>query len=164
MDWSYRWCQWIKISGRTCYIYVQSIIQCSDNYEGEEPENFFWVALGGRPQQQYDEDADYLDHCRLFRCSNDKGFFCVSEKCADFCQTDLADDDIMILDNGTSVYMWVGTQTSETETQFGLKTTMLYIKHMKSKGLVRKLKLVRKGNEPFEFTRCFHAWYSFPKP
>lgn len=37
------------------------------------------------------------------RCSNEKGYFSVSEKCSDFCQDDLADDDIMLLDNGREV-------------------------------------------------------------
>lgn len=37
------------------------------------------------------------------RCSNEKGYFSVSEKCSDFCQDDLADDDIMLLDNGQEV-------------------------------------------------------------
>lgn len=37
------------------------------------------------------------------RCSNEKGYFSVSEKCSDFCQDDLADDDIMLLDNGKEV-------------------------------------------------------------
>lgn len=112
--------------------------------EGEEPENFFWVGIGS--QKQYDEDADYMKHARLFRwvsvislrsrrysrrkgswmnldriqsvfsfclslmsvlsslrCSNEKGYFSVSEKCSDFCQDDLADDDIMLLDNGKEV-------------------------------------------------------------
>lgn len=39
----------------------------------------------------------------LRRCSNEKGYFSVSEKCSDFCQDDLADDDIMLLDNGQEV-------------------------------------------------------------
>nr|XP_005315327.2 protein flightless-1 homolog [Chrysemys picta bellii] len=69
--------------------------------EGEEPENFFWVGIGG--QKAYDEDADYMKYSRLFRCSNEKGYFSVSEKCSDFCQDDLADDDIMLLDNGREV-------------------------------------------------------------
>jgi len=128
--------------------------------EGEEPENFFWVGLGGRCDD-YEQDASYLAQSRLFRCSNDKGFFCVSEKCADFCQADLADDDIMILDSGNAVFMWVGSQTSETEVQIGLRTTILYVQHMKSQGFSRCLKLVRKGKEPHEFTRCFHAWTAF---
>uniref|UniRef100_A0A8D1BAI0 Protein flightless-1 homolog n=1 Tax=Sus scrofa TaxID=9823 RepID=A0A8D1BAI0_PIG len=69
--------------------------------EGEEPENFFWVGIGA--QKPYDDDAEYMKHTRLFRCSNEKGYFAVTEKCSDFCQDDLADDDIMLLDNGQEV-------------------------------------------------------------
>ncbi|XP_071375036.1 protein flightless-1 homolog isoform X4 [Centroberyx affinis] len=132
--------------------------------EGEEPENFFWVGIGS--QKQYDEDADYMKYARLFRCSNEKGYFSVSEKCSDFCQDDLADDDIMLLDNGKEVYMWVGTQTSQVEIKLSLKACQVYIQHMRSKDTEhpRKLRLVRKGNEPHCFTRCFHAWGAFKTP
>ncbi|KFP04784.1 Protein flightless-1, partial [Calypte anna] len=132
--------------------------------EGEEPENFFWVGIGS--QKPYDEDAEYMKHSRLFRCSNEKGYFSVSEKCSDFCQDDLADDDIMLLDNGREVYMWVGTQTSQVEIKLSLKACQVYIQHMRSKDPThpRKLRLVRKGNEPWPFTRCFHAWSVFRKP
>uniref|UniRef100_A0A672Z1T5 Protein flightless-1 homolog n=1 Tax=Sphaeramia orbicularis TaxID=375764 RepID=A0A672Z1T5_9TELE len=136
--------------------------------EGEEPENFFWVGIGS--QKPYDEDADYMKYARLFRCSNEKGYFSVSEKCSDFCQDDLADDDIMLLDNGkeclSHVYMWVGTQTSQVEIKLSLKACQVYIQHMRSKDTEhpRKLRLVRKGNEPHCFTRCFHAWGAFKTP
>lgn len=132
--------------------------------EGEEPENFFWVGIG--TQKPYDGDADYMKYSRLFRCSNEKGYFAVSEKCSDFCQDDLADDDIMLLDNGREVYMWVGTQTSQVEIKLSLKACQVYIQHMRSKDTAhpRKLRLVRKGNEPPAFTRCFHAWSIFRKP
>ncbi|KTF89064.1 hypothetical protein cypCar_00012721 [Cyprinus carpio] len=129
--------------------------------EGEEPENFFWVGIGS--QKPYDEDAEYMKYARLFRCSNEKGYFAISEKCSDFCQDDLADDDIMLLDNGKEVYMWVGTQTSQVEIKLSLKACQVYIQHMRSKDAEhpRKLRLVRKGNEPHCFTRCFHAWSAF---
>ncbi|XP_007910122.1 protein flightless-1 homolog [Callorhinchus milii] len=132
--------------------------------EGEEPENFFWVGIGG--EKPYDEDAEYMKYSRLFRCSNEKGYFSVSEKCSDFCQDDLADDDIMLLDNGKEVYMWVGTQTSQVEIKLSLKACQVYIQHMRAKDSQhpRKLRLVRKGNEPHNFTRCFHAWSAFRKP
>ncbi|XP_073504572.1 protein flightless-1 homolog [Phyllobates terribilis] len=132
--------------------------------EGEEPENFFWVGIGG--QKSYDEDAEYMKFSRLFRCSNEKGYFSVSEKCSDFCQDDLADDDIMLLDNGIEVYMWVGSQTSQVEIKLSLKACQVYIQHMRAKDpdRPRKLRLVRKGNEPHAFTRCFHAWGAFRKP
>ncbi|XP_047213705.1 protein flightless-1 homolog [Girardinichthys multiradiatus] len=132
--------------------------------EGEEPENFFWVGIGS--QKQYDEDAEYMKYARLFRCSNEKGYFSVSEKCSDFCQDDLADDDIMLLDNGKEVYMWVGSQTSQVEIKLSLKACQVYIQHMRAKDSEhpRKLRLVRKGNEPHCFTRCFHAWGAFKTP
>lgn len=88
--------------------------------EGEEPENFFWVALGGR--KQYDTDAEYMQYTRLFRCSNEKGYFTVAEKCSDFCQDDLADDDIMILDNGEQVFLWLGARCSEVEIKLAYKS------------------------------------------
>lgn len=52
--------------------------------EGEEPDNFFWLGLGGK--KPYDTDATFMEYTRLFRCSNEKGYFIVSEKCSDFCQ------------------------------------------------------------------------------
>lgn len=51
--------------------------------EGCETE-LFWTALGGK--KKYDVDADFMNWTRLFRCTNDKGFFSVSEKTVDFCQ------------------------------------------------------------------------------
>ena len=68
--------------------------------EGEEPDEF-WHGLGDK--KVYEKDFSFMKYTRLFRCSNDKGYFSISEKCSDFCQDDLADDDIMILDNGTQV-------------------------------------------------------------
>ncbi|CAG2120389.1 unnamed protein product, partial [Medioppia subpectinata] len=73
--------------------------------EGEEPPQF-WQHLGG--QKPYERDAAYMRYSRLFRCSNERGYFAVSEKCSDFCQDDLIDDDIMVLDNGTQVFLWMG--------------------------------------------------------
>lgn len=93
--------------------------------EGEEPENFFWVALGGR--KPYDTDAEYMNFTRLFRCSNEKGYFTVAEKCSDFCQDDLADDDIMLLDNGEHVFLWLGARCSEVEIKLAYKSAQVNI-------------------------------------
>lgn len=93
--------------------------------EGEEPENFFWVALGGK--KPYDKDATFMEYTRLFRCSNEKGYFTVSEKCSDFCQDDLADDDIMILDNGEHVFLWLGAKCSEVEIKLAYKSAQVFI-------------------------------------
>ena len=66
-----------------------------------------------------------MEFLRLFRCSNDKGYFSVTEKCIDFCQDDLADDDIMILDEGEDVFIWVGSKCSEVEIKLALKSAQV---------------------------------------
>lgn len=91
--------------------------------EGEEPDNFFWVGIGGR--KPYDTDAEFMQYTRLFRCSNEKGYFTVAEKCTDFCQDDLADDDIMILDNGEQVFLWLGSRCSEVEIKLAYKSAQV---------------------------------------
>ncbi|CAG5045121.1 unnamed protein product [Parnassius apollo] len=132
--------------------------------EGNEPDNFFWVALGGR--KPYDTDADYLNYTRLFRCSNEKGYFTVSEKCTDFCQDDLADDDIMILDNGEQVFLWLGAKCSEIEIKLAYKSAQVYIQHMKAMqpARPRKLFLTLKDKESRRFTKCFHGWGEHKRP
>ena len=112
--------------------------------EGEEPENFFWVGLGvdksrdGIPE--YPQDAEFMRNTRLFRCSNEQGYFTVSEKCSDFCQADLLDDDVMLVDNGDILFLWVGSSVPQPEVKFGLKSAAVYLQHLKSKNIKRKLK------------------------
>lgn len=132
--------------------------------EGEEPDNFFWVALGGK--KPYDTDAEFMNYTRLFRCSNEKGYFTISEKCTDFCQDDLADDDIMILDNGEQVFLWLGTRCSEVEIKLAYKSAQVYIQHLRVKQpeRPRKLFLTAKGKESRRFMKCFHGWGSHKRP
>lgn len=157
--------------------------------EGEEPDNFFWVALGGR--KPFDTDAEFMRYTRLFRCSNEKGYFTVAEKCTDFCQDDLADDDIMILDNGEQVFLWLGSRCSEVEIKLAYKSAQVrrlrrrgggnlsingnkmqlysfqvYIQHMRIKqpDRARKLFLTLKNKESKRFTKCFHGWGAHKQP
>lgn len=129
--------------------------------EGEEPENFFWIGIGGK--KNYDTDAEYMQHTRLFRCSNDKGYFAVSEKCSDFCQDDLADDDTMVLDDGVHVFLWLGSKASDVEIKLALKSAQVYVQNLRAKedAKARKLLCTFKGKESKKFTRCFHGWSHF---
>lgn len=123
-----------------------------------EEEDIFWFFLGGK--KEYDQDASFMSYTRLFRCSNDKGYFSVSEKCADFCQDDLSDDDIMILDSGTNVFIWVGTRCSDVEIKLAYKSAQVYVQNMRIKqpDQPRQLMLTFKGKESRKFTKCFHGW------
>ncbi|XP_065660164.1 protein flightless-1 homolog isoform X2 [Hydra vulgaris] len=130
--------------------------------EGEEPENFFWVGIGGK--KDISKTAEYATQARLFRCSNEKGFFTVSEKCSDFCQDDLADDDVMLLDTGSELFVWIGETASDIEKKLSVKAGQVYMQHIKEQklGPQRKLHLTGKRKEPFIFTRVFHGWCEWP--
>ncbi|RWS26348.1 hypothetical protein B4U80_01102 [Leptotrombidium deliense] len=125
--------------------------------EGEEIDRF-WNALGGK--KNYERDADFMQYTRLFRCSNDKGYFSISEKCSDFCQDDLADDDIMILDNGSQIFIWIGSKCSDVEVKLAYKSTQVYLQNMRCKQpeRSRQMMLTLKGKESKRFTKCFHGW------
>ncbi|VDP04031.1 unnamed protein product [Heligmosomoides polygyrus] len=125
--------------------------------EGEEPSDF-WEYLGGK--KNYERDSTFFRYTRLFRCTNEKGYFTVSEKTVDFCQDDLDDDDIMVLDNGEIVFLWLGTRASEVEVKLAYKAATVYVAHlrMRQTDRLRTLKLAIKGKESKRFKKCFHAW------
>ena len=118
----------------------------------------FWIDLGGK--KSHEKNADFMNFSRLFKCSNDKGYFCISEKCSDFCQEDLVDEDIMILDNGNQIFIWVGTKCSDVEIKLAYKSAQVYLQNMRSKQpeRPRQMMLTFKGKESKRFTKCFHGW------
>lgn len=77
-----------------------------------------------------------------------------------FFQDDLADEDIMILDNGEQVFLWFGDKCSEVEKKLAFKSAQVYVQHMKVKqpDRPRKLMLSLKNRESRRFTKCFHGW------
>ena len=83
--------------------------------EGSEPIEF-WEYLGG--QSEYaDYSGDVLPRdARLFHASTATGSFKVQE-IDRFTQEDLIDDDIMILDTYTQLFVWVGSRSSDEEKQ-----------------------------------------------
>lgn len=77
----------------------------------------FWAALGGKGE--YDREVDApgapileprLFHCKLL--SNGK---LRVEEIDDYEQEDLDEDDVMIMDVGDEVYMWIGKDSTEEE-------------------------------------------------
>jgi Gelsolin repeat len=47
-------------------------------------------------------------------------------------QDDLADDDVMILDNGEQVYLWIGKKTSDVEIKLGFKSAQVPLQRLVS--------------------------------
>lgn len=90
--------------------------------ESQEPEGF-WSALGGEGDYDHEIDAPgapYLDprlfHCRILT----NGKFKVDE-IANFEQDDLDPDDIMVVDGGDEIYVWIGSGSTEEEKEKSLE-------------------------------------------
>jgi len=93
--------------------------------EGEEPDAF-WEALGGKggyPKQAPGEPVP--SDPRLFQCSNAFGSFVVEEVCS-FDQEDLLEDDVYLLDVGTTLYAWIGGGANADERRLAIDTAQKY--------------------------------------
>ncbi|KAK7483760.1 hypothetical protein BaRGS_00024976, partial [Batillaria attramentaria] len=129
--------------------------------EGLEPPEF-WDVLGGPEPYasgpSLESPAQDMPP-RLFQCSNASGRFKV-EEIVDFSQEDLCEDDVMLLDTFTEVFVWIGKGANETEKKEALQTAMEYIRtdpagRNEDNTLILTIK---QGFEPPSFTAHFHGW------
>ena len=89
-------------------------------------------------------DAEIQVTARLFHCSNASGQFKV-EEILDFTQEDLEEDDVMILDAWTELFVWIGQSARNEEKHDAIKTALVGLR-----GLVSSVKcLFQKQNYIF---------------
>ena len=122
----------------------------------------FWLLLGGQasPESGLTRDRQPL-RPRLFRCSNVTGAFRVTEV-MDYCQDDLAPDDVMLLDPGvpSCVYAWIGPEAATAEILLSKRTAEVYLLQQRDgrAGAPDAITVVHAGREPRAFTAHFHGW------
>jgi hypothetical protein len=126
--------------------------------EGKEPAPF-WDALGG--QTAYPSEKELKANPkepRLFNCSNRHGFFKI-EEVFDYSQDDLLDDDVMILDTCTEVYVWVGSQARPEEKDQAFSAALDFIeKSPDGRPKDTPVFKIDAGKEPPFFTCHFLGW------
>nr|XP_040040186.1 scinderin like a [Gasterosteus aculeatus aculeatus]XP_040040187.1 scinderin like a [Gasterosteus aculeatus aculeatus] len=126
--------------------------------ESKEPAGF-WTALGGKKDYQTSVALQKaVKPPRLFGCSNKTGTLIAEEVPGEFTQMDLAPDDVMILDTGNQVYVWVGSDANETEKTGSLNIAEQYLNKDPSGRRGVPIATIKLGNEPPSFTGWFHAW------
>ncbi|XP_042910486.1 gelsolin, cytoplasmic isoform X2 [Parasteatoda tepidariorum] len=128
--------------------------------EGEEPEEF-WSPLGGK--EEYPKSRDLpsrpIIKPRLFRLSNRSGKMKIEEMC-NFTQEDLCEDDVMILDAGDIVYLWIGKGANEEEKSGANKLAEDYMSCEPSDRNSESISIVtlKQGVEPESFKSFFQNW------
>lgn len=125
--------------------------------EGKEPEGF-WAAIGGQGEYTKVKEVEVDHDPRLFRCTYNVGYFHVDE-IYDYCQDDLLEDDVMMLDCYNEVYCWIGRQASEKEKEESLSRAREYVAEA-TDGRSKDTPIFRvsSGFEPPGFTCHFLGW------
>ncbi|KAG7272468.1 hypothetical protein CRUP_009020, partial [Coryphaenoides rupestris] len=119
------------------------------------------VALGGKAPYASDkrlQKEEPLHAPRLFECSNQTGCFQMTEV-DDFTQTDLDEEDVMLLDTWEEVFLWIGSSANQHETQEACNSAREYLRtHPAGRDPDTPLITVKQGCEPPTFTGWFNAW------
>eukprot|EP00603_Paraphysomonas_imperforata_P002999 CAMPEP_0114417660 /NCGR_PEP_ID=MMETSP0103-20121206/3082_1 /TAXON_ID=37642 ORGANISM="Paraphysomonas imperforata, Strain PA2" /NCGR_SAMPLE_ID=MMETSP0103 /ASSEMBLY_ACC=CAM_ASM_000201 /LENGTH=797 /DNA_ID=CAMNT_0001585967 /DNA_START=115 /DNA_END=2508 /DNA_ORIENTATION=+ len=126
--------------------------------EGEEPEEF-WTVLGGKTDYCSIKEGEVAPRDpRLFQCSNATGSFKVEEVFY-FEQEDLCDEDVMLLDCFTTVFLWVGSQAHADEKRKGQAFAEQYNAQANDgRDANTTTIMVHAGSEPAMFTSQFLVW------
>ena len=81
------------------------------------------------------------------------------EEIYSFTQTDLIDDDVMLLDTYSSVLLWVGAGSSDTEKKKAIETAQAYVAGATDgRDTEAPILRVNSGSEPPMFTCNFVGW------
>jgi hypothetical protein len=126
--------------------------------EGKEPADF-WTRVGGKGDYPTERELTMgAREPRLFRCSTNGGHFFV-EEIFNFSQDDLLDDDVMILDTYSEVFVWVGSKSSAEEKNTASKTALDFVENSPDgRSKDTPIYRIHPGNEPANFTCHFLGW------
>ncbi|XP_061588613.1 scinderin like b isoform X2 [Cololabis saira] len=126
--------------------------------ETKEPGDF-WSALGGKKEYQTSKSLRSTVRApRLFGCSNKTGRLTVEEVPGDFTQSDLATDDVMLLDTWDQLFIWVGNDANGEERSGAPKIAKEYVDSDPSGRKGIPIVTIKQGAEPPTFTGWFQAW------
>lgn len=124
--------------------------------EGEEPDEF-WEAIGGKEDYgaSFEDKLKAVPEPRLFHARIVKGKVTV-EEIDEFEQRDLNEDDVMILDAGSVVYLWVGNSATDDEKTKTFDAAQRYLHKVDRDDTV--IVAFDQGEETESFTSLFPSW------
>jgi len=132
--------------------------------EGSEPD-LFWESLGGKGEYPSCRTGESEPaEPRLFQLSNASGQFAVEEIC-NFAQDDLVEDDVMLMDCVSSLFLWIGSEANATEKKMAIETAQQYVLNAgDGYDADTPIMICKSGREPALFTQHFLGWDASPKP
>lgn len=124
--------------------------------EDDEPDDF-WEALGGKGEhnESFESNLRAVPEPRLFHAILVRGKVTM-EEIGEFQQRDLDEDDVMVLDAGTVVYVWVGSGATEEEKAKTFDAAQKYLQKVDRDDTV--IIAIDQGDEPESFTSLFPSW------
>jgi len=140
-------------------IHVKPEVEAITIEEGKEPIDF-WNLFSER--LDYDKTVIPANlYSRLYHCSTSSGEF-RCEEILNYCQSDLDDTDLMILDCVVCLFVWIGTGSNEEEKRLTYEIALEYIEMHPDNNRKSKIPLycVESQKEPVEFISHFPAWDS----
>ena len=107
-------------------------------------------------------EASKVNIClRFVLPKTDVLFFALVEEVLNFVQSDLVSEDVMILDCGETLFVWLGRESNRQEREAVLTTAKDYLLSDPSgRDVDIPVILVKQGHEPPHFTGYFGAWDS----
>jgi len=129
--------------------------------EGDEDDDF-WEALGGKSDYNLLEDTinkPILQPRLLHVVQRSSGKMRAFEV-HNFSKEDLVDDDVMILDSGDEVYVWIGKDATADEAGAAMELATKYLdsdptERNQDNSVIIK---VKQEQEPAAFTSIFSSW------
>jgi hypothetical protein len=138
--------------------------------QGEEDDEFFKLLnisavdrVGFKKQiKSMLEAQDHRLFRRLFMFNSSTGAVEV-ERIFNFCQDDLDNNNVMMLDVDTEIYLWIGTNSMYNAQKIAMETALAYANETQTgftrpKNIEQRMFIVRPCEEPAQFTSNFQAW------
>ncbi|MFH4982321.1 hypothetical protein AB6A40_009030 [Gnathostoma spinigerum] len=143
------WAQeYLQKSGRPAWTQIVRVLQSA------EPAIFTqWFGVWDMRTQQ--ATPHFLP--RLFQCSDRSGRLAV-EEIARFTQQDLESDDVMILDALNTIFVWIGSGSSDAEKTHALTAAQTYLKMSAIPRQNVSTQVIFQGQETSEFKKHFPEW------
>merc|ERR1711970_415730 len=146
-----------RLAGLVCP--GRNVVKVEEANEGEE----FWESLGGKDDYN---TVNYMDkpilQPRLFHVifNPERSVTVRAFEIFDFQKKDLVSDDVMLLDSGEEIYVWIGKEASKDEVNSGLTIAKQYLD---SDPTARNsdnscIITIKEGLEPNVFTAMFPSW------